>query len=214
MLMSAVSHTVQLILPDAVLPGDLTIPAQAAGLVLFSHGSGSSRLSPRNRYVARCLQDAGLVTLLFDLLTPTEDETYATRFDIPLLTHRLLDATRWARQQPALAKLPLGLFGASTGAASALSTAAELGLKVRAVVCRGGRPDLALPVLPGVSAPTLLLVGSQDEEVVRLNQQALQALSSPSELRIVPGAGHLFEEPGTLEQVASAATDWYQRYLG
>ncbi|MBD2721061.1 dienelactone hydrolase family protein [Hymenobacter armeniacus] len=207
------THTVQLVLSDLILPGDLEVPDQAAGLVIFSHGSGSSRLSPRNRAVARHLAQAGLATLLFDLLTPAEDETYATRFDIPLLTHRLVEATHWARQQPALAKLPLGLFGASTGAASALAAAAELGPRVRAVVSRGGRPDLVLSVLPSVSAPTLLLVGEHDTDVVQLNQRARQALRPPSELRLIPGAGHLFEEPGALEAVAAAATAWYERYL-
>ncbi|GAB3853862.1 hypothetical protein GCM10028822_23140 [Hymenobacter terrigena] len=213
MLMPATSYTVQLTLPDIILPGQLEVPSQATGLIIFSHGSGSSRLSPRNRYVARHLREAGLATLLFDLLTPAEDETYATRFDIPLLTQRLLNATHWARQQPALAKLPLGLFGASTGAASALGAAAELGPRVRAVVARGGRPDLVLPLLPSVSAPTLLLVGGNDAEVIALNKKAHLALGPPSELCLIPGAGHLFEEPGALEAVAAAATAWYQRYL-
>jgi putative phosphoribosyl transferase len=211
--MLASIQSVQLVLGDVTLPGDLTQPPHAAGLVVFSHGSGSGRLSSRNRAVAQRLQAAGLATLLFDLLTPAEDQTYATRFDIALLTRRLLGVAHWVTQKPALAALRLGFFGASTGAASALGAAAELGSRVEAVVSRGGRPDLALPVLHRVRAPTLLLVGGNDGPVIALNEQALRVLGPPSELRIIPGAGHLFEEPGTLEQVADAAAAWYGRYL-
>lgn len=211
--MLALLQFVQLVLGDVALPSDLTQPPHAAGVVVFSHGSSSSRLSSRNRAVAQRLQAAGLVTLLFDLLTPAEDQTYATRFDIALLTLRLLGVAHWVTQQPVLAGLRLGFFGASTGAASALGAAAELGSTAGAVVSRGGRPDLVLPVLHRVRAPTLLLVGGNDGPVIALNEQALRVLGPPSELRIIPGAGHLFEEPGTLEQVANAAAAWYGRYL-
>ena len=211
--MLALIQSVKLVLNDVTLPGDLNQPPHAAGVVVFSHGSGSSRLSSRNRAIAQRLQAAGLATMLFDLLTPVEDQTYATRFDIALLTRRLLRVAYWVTQQPALAGLRLGFFGASTGAASALGAAAELGSTVGAVVSRGGRLDLALPVLHRVRAPTLLLVGGNDGQVIALNHQALRVLSPPSELRIIPGAGHLFEEPGTLEQVADAAAAWYGRYL-
>ncbi|EMR03802.1 dienelactone hydrolase family protein [Cesiribacter andamanensis] len=195
------------------LEGELILPDEATGLVLFSHGSGSSRLSPRNQKVARLLQRAGLATLLFDLLTEEEDQRYENRFDIALLAGRLVSVTRWAGNLNELQALPIGYFGASTGAASALMAAARLGEYVQAVVCRGGRPDLALPDLPAVTAPSLLIVGALDHEVVQLNETALARLSSPSRLEVVPGAGHLFEEPGKLEQVAQLAADWYRRYL-
>lgn len=200
---------------DAVtLPGDLVLPSAARGLVLFAHGSGSSRLSPRNRYVAGVLNEAGLATLLFDLLTAAEDTDRAARFDIALLARRLVAACVWAQGQTALNRLPVGLFGASTGAAAALIAAAELGESVRAVVSRGGRPDLAPPeALARVRAPTRLVVGEWDREVLALNRGAARHLRCEHDLVIVPGATHLFEEPGTLEQAAVAARDWFVRHL-
>jgi dienelactone hydrolase len=199
------------------LAGDLSLPAQPVGLVLFAHGSGSSRFSSRNRAVARRLNDLGLATLLLDLLTADEEvidaRTAELRFDIPLLARRLTGTVDWTDRQPALAALPLGLFGASTGAAAALITAAERPQRVAAVVSRGGRPDLALPVLEQVRAPTLLIVGGHDREVLALNRQALAALGAPKALDIVPGATHLFEEPGALKQVAQLAGDWFLRHL-
>ncbi len=201
-------------LPGAALPGDLTLPADAVGLVLFAHGSGSSRLSSRNRYVAGVLNDAGLATLLFDLLTPDEDSDRAARFDIALLAERLLGAADWCRGQHEPARLPLGLFGASTGAAAALIAAARLGPDVRAVVSRGGRPDLApAEDIERVLAPTLLIVGELDHEVLLLNRRAAKSLRATHSEQIVPGATHLFEEPGTLAQAAAAARDWFVRYL-
>lgn len=195
------------------LEGDWTLPAGAKGLVLFAHGSGSSRHSPRNQYVAEVLQEAGIGTLLFDLLTTREDATYANRFDIDLLTERLVAATRFAAHRPEAKFQPLGYFGASTGAAAALMAAAELGPKIKAVVSRGGRPDLAMPVLPEVRAPTLLVVGGDDDVVIELNEKALAALTCVKKLSIVPGATHLFEEPGTLEEAARLATGWFLQYL-
>ena len=194
------------------LPGTLSLPAAPRGIVLFAHGSGSSRSSPRNRFVADVLVDAGLATLLFDLLTPSEDRTYENRFDIALLTTRLSGATAWLATEPALAALPIGYFGASTGAAAALDAAAAVGPRVRAVVSRGGRPDLA-SALERVTAPTLLLVGGEDFQVIELNREAKARMRCPCEITIVPGATHLFEEPGTLEAVAIAARDWLVRHL-
>lgn len=194
------------------LPGTLASPASPRGIVLFAHGSGSSRSSPRNRFVADVLVAAGLATLLFDLLTPAEDRTYANRFDIALLTTRLVGATAWLATEPTLATLPVGCFGASTGAAAALDAAAAAGTRVRAVVSRGGRPDLAR-ALARVSAPTLLLVGGEDTEVIELNREAKARMRCLCEIAIVPGATHLFEEPGTLEAVAVAARDWFLRHL-
>jgi putative phosphoribosyl transferase len=196
------------------LQGELALPRQVDGIVLFAHGSGSSRHSPRNTYVAGVLREAGLGTLLFDLLTAAEDRDYATRFDIPLLTSRLLAATQFLAGDPTAPKLPIGYFGASTGAAAALAAAAELGTGVGAVVSRGGRPDLAgAAALPRVRAPTLLIVGGRDTEVIALNREAYARLACEKSLHIVPGATHLFEEPGTLEQVAMAAADWFRRWL-
>ncbi len=196
------------------LEGMLEIPDRAVGLVLFAHGSGSSRHSPRNNFVAGALRAAGVGTLLMDLLTPEEDADYSRRFDIGLLTRRLLDAARWVGAQAATKSLPLGFFGASTGAAAALEAAAALGDATRAVVSRGGRPDLAsAQALARVTAPTLLLVGGYDDGVIDLNQQAFDALRCEKELVIVPGATHLFEEPGTLEAVASRAAGWFAAYL-
>ena len=196
------------------LEGSLCWPAGARGIVLFAHGSGSSRHSPRNRYVAGVLQEGGFATLLFDLLTAAEDRDYATRFDIPLLTSRLLAGTAWVDRQPTAAGLPLGYFGASTGAAAALAAAAEAGSRVGAVVSRGGRPDLAGgAALARVTAPTLLIVGGEDTVVIGLNRDAFARLACEKTLTIVPGATHLFEEPGTLEQVATHAARWFGRWL-
>ncbi len=195
---------------EATIEGMLEIPPHAIGLVLFAHGSGSSRHSPRNNFVAAVLREAGIGTLLMDLLTPEEDRDYERRFDIGLLTGRLLAATRWAATRPATRALPLGFFGASTGAAAALEAAAALGDGVQAVVSRGGRPDLASRVaLATVTAPTLLLVGGRDSGVIELNQLAHDQLHCEKALRIVPGATHLFEEPGTLEDVAREAAAWF-----
>jgi putative phosphoribosyl transferase len=200
-------------LGDVRLGGDLTMPADASGLVLFAHGSGSSRMSPRNRAVARALNDAGLATLLFDLLDDEEALRRELVFDIPLLAERLEAVTRWAGTQPRLQSLPTGYFGASTGAAAALRAAGALGGAVAAVVSRGGRPDLAGDRLPSVTAPTLLIVGRRDPEVLELNRRAATALRCPHDLVVVEGAGHLFEEPGTLERVAELAVTWFRRYL-
>ncbi len=197
--------------------GTLGAPPDPRGIVVFAHGSGSSRHSPRNRQVAAALQRAGFATLLADLLTVQEDEvdrvTGQHRFDIPLLGQRTVDAVRWVVAQPNLGGLPVGTFGASTGAAAALIAAAKEPGLVRAVVSRGGRPDLAGDALPRVRAPTLLLVGGWDEPVIGLNRWALARLSCVKELVIVPRATHLFEEPGTLEQVADHAAAWFQRWL-
>jgi pimeloyl-ACP methyl ester carboxylesterase len=206
-------RTVELTLDGAAHQGLLGVPPQAGGLVLFAHGSGSGRLSVRNRFVAGTLRRAGMGTLLFDLLTEIEDRDYEMRFDIALLTRRLLGATEWVRQQPALREFALGYFGASTGAAAALRAAAGLGAGIRAVVSRGGRPDMALAELPRVTAPTLLIVGGRDDVVIGLNRQAYAALRAEKELSIIPGATHLFEEPGTLEEVARQAADWFTRHL-
>jgi len=196
------------------LEGALAIPEAALGAVLFAHGSGSSRHSPRNNYVAEALQKAGLATLLIDLLSQSEDLVYAARFDIPLLTRRLLAATRWLREHPGSTQLAIGYFGASTGAAAALQAAAQDN-RIAAVVSRGGRPDLAGPdTLRQVRAPTLLIVGGRDEEVISLNRQAYALMDCERALEIVPGATHLFEEPGTLAQVAALAAQWFGRYLG
>jgi len=181
---------------------------------MFAHGSGSSRHSPRNLLVARTLSDAGIGTLLFDLLTADEDRGYSTRFDIALLGSRLVAATEWLRRKGGAADAPIGYFGASTGAAAALVAAAELKQGIAAVVSRGGRPDLAgEPVLARVSAPTLLIVGGEDREVIALNRAAFACLRCEKSLQIVPGATHLFEEPGTLEQVCALASQWFRRWL-
>ncbi len=195
------------------LPGLLSVPAPARGLVIFAHGSGSSRLSSRNQRVASHLQDSGLATLLFDLLREPEAQDRANVFDIHLLAARLLEATTWAAAEPRLARLAIGYFGASTGAAAALVAAAELGNHIGAVVSRGGRPDLASAVLPRVLAPTLFIVGERDLEVLRLNELALHDIAAKKELVVVPGATHLFEERGALELVAAAALRWFGRYL-
>jgi putative phosphoribosyl transferase len=203
---------VSITLQNVTVEGFFTVPRQAQGLVIFVHGSGSSRLSPRNQFVARVLHRARLATLLADLLTEAEDRDYKRRFDIPLLTDRVLSITDWAKQHPAFPGLPIGYFGASTGAAAALQAAVELGEEIKAIVSRGGRPDLATE-LEKVTAPTLLIVGGNDYEVIRLNQKALAALRGRKELQIVPGATHLFEEPGTLEQVAELSAQWFTKEL-
>ena len=200
-----------------MLDGELTVPAHPCGIVLFAHGSGSSRKSPRNRYVARMLNDGRIATLLFDLLTAGEElldeQTRHLRFDIDLLAHRLVAATDWAAHSPSTRELPIGYFGASTGAAAALVAAAERSEQVAAVVSRGGRPDLAGSALARVRAPTLLIVGGWDEPVVEMNREALAQLHAPKRLEIVPGATHLFEEPGALEAVARLARGWFEQHL-
>jgi len=198
---------------EAFLRGDLVIPPHATGLVIFAHGSGSSRRSPRNRTVARTLERAGLATLLFDLLAEREEDRRDLVFDIPFLARRLEAVARWARGNPATSGLPIGYFGASTGAGAALWAAASAGTQVRAVVSRGGRPDLASDRLGDVCAPTLLIVGSQDPEVLALNRRAAQSLRAPHRVEVVAGAGHLFTEHGTLEAVAELAQDWFLTYL-
>lgn len=195
------------------LEGMLNIPPKAQGLVLFAHGSGSSRLSPRNNYVANILNESGLATLLIDLLSEREDEIYKTRFDIDLLSDRLLMVIDWIDNQSETKQLSLGLFGSSTGAAAALQVAAALGDQIKAVVSRGGRPDLAMPVLNQVLAPTLLIVGEQDFGVIELNEKAFAKLNCTKQLKFVPNATHLFEEPGCLEVVSGMAKDWFQAYL-
>jgi alpha-beta hydrolase superfamily lysophospholipase len=198
----------------ATMEGMLEVPYAAAGVVLFAHGSGSSRLSPRNNHVAHVLRDAGIGTLLLDLLTPDEDRQAHNRFDITLLTSRLRTAAAWLGTQEATTALPLGLFGASTGAAAALQLAADPAVPVAAVVSRGGRPDLAgLDALRAVEAPTLLIVGGADTPVIGLNEQAYAELGCVKRLAIVPGATHLFEEPGTLDEVARLAADWFAGYF-
>jgi putative phosphoribosyl transferase len=213
------TQSVRIRAAGVTLDGDLTVPAGAAGIVVFAHGSGSSRSSPRNRRVAGQLQQAGFGTLLFDLLTPQEETIDAAprelRFDIPLLAERLAGATDWLASQPAFQSLPIGYFGASTGAAAALVAAALRPQVVQAVVSRGGRPDLAGPYLPRVKAPTLLIVGGYDTPVIGMNRAALAQLQvDAKELLIVPRATHLFEEPGALEQVAELAVGWFQRHVG
>ena len=196
------------------LEGDLGIPADARGLVVFAHGSGSSRKSPRNNYVAEVIRDRGVGTLLFDLLTEAEDETYGTRFDIPLLAERLLAATDWLRDRQETSDLKLGYFGSSTGAAAALLTAAELSEETGAVVSRGGRVDLAEERLTDVTAPTLFIVGGLDEPVLSLNRDAFERLDCEKSLEVIPGAGHLFEGDGELEEVAELAADWFETHIG
>ncbi len=204
-------------LAPGLLEGELVLPEGASGLVLFAHGSGSSRHSPRNQAVAAVLQRAGLGTLLFDLLTPEEEEseryTLHLRFDIGFLAHRLVSATRWIRTQPGVHRMMLGYFGSSTGAAAALVAATQTGGAIHAIVSRGGRPDLARAVLGQIQAATLLIVGGYDEEVIALNKAAYERLSCTKALEIVPGATHLFEEPGTLESVAALAADWFSKHL-
>ena len=200
-------------LQDVTLKGDLLIPDSARGLVIFSHGSGSSRLSSRNRFVAQVLQKEGLATLLFDLLTPLEDLDYQKRFDIELLTRRLVAVTHWVMDNAQTRHLSLGFFGASTGAASALKASANLGNVIGAVVSRGGRPDLAFDRLDIVQSPTLLIVGGKDHQVIELNRKAYNKLSCEKEMIVIPGASHLFEESGKLDEVAEISSEWFNNWL-
>jgi putative phosphoribosyl transferase len=210
-------NEVQIQARRAVLSGNLTIPEDTIALVLFAHGSGSSRHSPRNQFVARTLNDAGLATLLFDLLTPEEEAidayTREHRFNISLLAERLVHATKWAKQQEQTRNLRIGYFGSSTGAAAALVAAAEIPQDVGAIVSRGGRPDLAGDALPRVQALTLLIVGGNDDIVIELNEMARDQMRCEVKLEIVPGATHLFEEPGALEKVAKLASGWFSLHL-
>jgi dienelactone hydrolase len=212
------TRPVQIPVVRVTLNGDLTVPAGATGIVLFAHGSGSSRLSPRNRRVAEALQRVGLATLLFDLLTTTEEvadqATGHLRFNISLLSERLIGATEWAASEATTRSLNVGYFGASTGAAAALVAAALRPQLVHAVVSRGGRPDLAGDYLKAVKAPTLLIVGGEDHAVLEMNRTALNSMTvAAKQLRVVPGAGHLFTEPGTLERVSELAQEWFSQYL-
>jgi putative phosphoribosyl transferase len=202
---------------NVTVEGTLTLPSGTKGVVLFAHGSGSSRFSPRNQYVAKEFNKAKIATLLFDLLTPEEEETDIVtaeyRFNIGLLAERLIGATQWLRNDPQTKKLAFGYFGASTGAAAALIAAAKLPKEITAVVSRGGRPDLAGKYLPNVMAPTLLLVGGLDTEVIELNREAMEQMPAETKLVIVPGATHLFEEAGKLEEVAKFSSDWFLKYF-
>jgi putative phosphoribosyl transferase len=214
---SVVPMPVRIEAAGSMLNGDLCLPADAAGLIVFAHGSGSSRHSSRNRAVADALQRAGLATLMLDLLTDSEERVDAItaefRFDIPLLADRVVGAADWVRAAEATSSLAIGMFGASTGAGAALIAAAERPTTVQAVVSRGGRPDLAEAALDRVVAPTLLIVGGRDDVVIRLNREAYARLTGPKALQIVPGATHLFEEPGTLDEVTRLAREWFLRYL-
>ncbi|MBK5192333.1 MAG: dienelactone hydrolase family protein [Flavobacteriaceae bacterium] len=205
--------TVEIQMEDVILQGNLAIPENATGIVLFSHGSGSSRLSPRNNYVAEVLQQKGQATLLSDLLTEKEDRIYENRFNIDLLTERLIAITKWVKENPETKGLNLGYFGASTGAASALVAAAYFGDEIKAVVSRGGRPDLGMRDIHKVKAPTLLIVGGYDDLVIQLNQKAYEKLQCERKFEIVPEASHLFEEPGKLEIVARLSADWFSKCL-
>lgn len=212
------TRPVEIELPDATLHGDLSVPDRAAGLVIFAHGSGSSRRSPRNRFVAERINEAGMATLLMDLLTAeeerTDEVTAGLRFDIGLLARRVAQVVAWAERQKILASLPVGLFGSSTGAAAALVAAAGLpDGAVKAVVSRGGRPDLASDALSRVTCPVLLIVGGRDDVVIELNEEARAKMNCPAEIVVVPGATHLFEEPGALEQVADLAAGWLKSRL-
>lgn len=208
-----IQNEIKVKLDEVTLTGDLHLPEDARALVLFSHGSGSSRLSPRNQYVASILQKKNIGTLLFDLLTKEEDQIYENRFNIQLLIERLASVTEWLMNQTYAKDLSLGYFGASTGAASAIGAAALRGDAIKAIVSRGGRPDLALPLLPRVQAATLFIVGSLDGEVINLNRKAYDRLTTKKELAIISGAGHLFEEPGKLDVVAEKAAEWFKKYL-
>jgi pimeloyl-ACP methyl ester carboxylesterase len=211
------TEAVRIDLASVVMDGDLQVPERATGLVVFAHGSGSSRFSRRNRAVAKVLEHAGFGTLLLDLLTRDEEArdqyTAEHRFDIPLLGERVMGAVDWAAARSDLRGLPLAMFGASTGSAAALIAAAERPERTRAVISRGGRPDLAEDALPRVEAPTLLIVGGDDAPVIEMNRDAMRRMHAPVALEIIPGATHLFEEPGALEQVARHAVDWCRRHL-
>ncbi|MEB8344839.1 alpha/beta hydrolase [Flavobacteriaceae bacterium KMM 6898] len=207
------NNTLEIPVKNVILEGTLILPEDALGLVIFSHGSGSSRLSPRNNYVAEVLQKNGLGTLLFDLLTKKEDDIYETRFNIELLTQRLIEVTEWLQKHAPTKNLKKGYFGASTGAASALRAAAFFGNAIGAVVSRGGRPDLAMEELTKVRAPTLLLVGGWDHMVIELNESAYEKLKCKRKLEIIPEASHLFEEPGKLKDVAIRSSKWFNKWL-
>jgi dienelactone hydrolase len=213
----ATSEAIRIDLGPVAVDGDLHVPERASGLVVFAHGSGSSRFSRRNRAVAKVLEHGGFGTLLLDLLTQDEEaedeRTREYRFNIDLLGRRVVGATDWVQARPDVRQLPIAFFGASTGAAAALIAAAARPAITRAVISRGGRPDLANEALPNVQAPTLLIVGGDDEPVIEMNRDAMRRMRAPVELKIIPGATHLFEEPGTLEQVARLATDWCRRHL-
>jgi len=204
----------EVVIPPHGLGGALSVPRGASSLVTFAHGSGSSRFSPRNKSVAEALNESGMATLLFDLLTTQEESDRANVFDIMLLAGRLVDVIYWLDRDPKFRQMAFGLFGASTGAAAALVAAARLGRRIGAVVSRGGRPDLAGSILEHVDAPTLLIVGGADDGVIELNEQALARLRGPKALEIVPGASHLFPEPGALETVVDRSRRWFERYLG
>lgn len=205
--------TVEIYLEDVLLHADLSIPEKAKGIVLFSHGSGNRRLSPRNNFVAEVIQQKGLGTLLFDLLTEKEDRVYENRFDIEVLTDRLIAVTNWVLKNPETKALQPGYFGASTGAASALMAAAHFGDQIKAIVSRGGRPDLGMQNIEKVKAPTLLIVGGYDDLVIQLNQKAFEKLKCERKFKIVPEASHLFEEPGKLDIVARLSADWFAKWI-
>ena len=207
------NEEINITLKSVVLIGNLSIPKNAKGIVVFSHGSGSGRLSGRNKLVAEMIQQHGFGTLLFDLLTEVEDQDYENRFNIDLLSSRLIETTEWLMQNKATKNYPIAYFGASTGAASAIRAAAYFEKKIKAVVLRGGRPDLALNVIHLVTAPTLLIVGQRDVSVIEMNKKAFDHLISEKEMKIIPGATHLFEEPGKLIEVADLAILWYNNYL-
>ncbi len=196
-----------------ILPGNLTIPAHHKGLIIFSHGSGSGRFSPRNIMVARLLNEKYFATLLFDLLTEEEDKIFQNRFNIELLSKRLVEVTKWINSSSYNNGKSIGYFGASTGAASALYAASEIGSSIKAIVSRGGRPDLAIPILKKVTTPTLLLIGAMDTQVIELNKIAYEKIEAEKKLIIIEGATHVFEEPGKLEEVAGFAIEWYQKYI-
>ncbi|MBI3137874.1 MAG: dienelactone hydrolase family protein [Sphingobacteriales bacterium] len=209
-----IGETVFIPVGSVTLEGQLVLPEHVDSIVIFAHGSGSSRFSPRNKYVADVLNDNGFASLLVDLLTPKEDLAHSARFDIPLLTQRLTGVTKWVMEQPVFKNFQIGYFGASTGAASALGAASMLPQAIKAIVSRGGRPDLALRSLPLVKAPVQLIIGSLDDEVIELNRQAYEQLTGIKEMLIVEGATHLFEEPGKLQEVASLAVNWFRKHMG
>jgi alpha-beta hydrolase superfamily lysophospholipase len=211
--MAQTCKEVDIAIGEVLLKGNLRLADEPKGIILFSHGSGSSRLSIRNNYVASLLFEQGFSSLLFDLLTAKEDLIYENRFDIELLTERLVKVTNWALNYKETKKLPIGYFGASTGAASALSAAAQMGNIIKAIVSRGGRPDLAMSVLKDIKTPTLLIVGSEDDVVIALNKKAKAAIEGICELKIVEGATHLFPEAGKLEIVANFTAEWFDQYL-
>jgi alpha-beta hydrolase superfamily lysophospholipase len=211
--MAQTCKEVDIAIGEVLLKGNLRLADEPKGIILFSHGSGSSRLSSRNNYVASLLFEQGFSSLLFDLLTAKEDLIYENRFNIELLTERLVKVTNWVLNYKETKKLPIGYFGASTGAASALSAAAQMGNIIKAIVSRGGRPDLAMPVLKDIKTPTLLIVGSEDDVVIALNKKAKAAIEGICELKIVEGATHLFPEAGKLEIVANFTAEWFDQYL-